>query len=298
MVKQKFTIKSNIIKASQKFKRIKLRKRNVIVGVTLLLVGLLAYTQTAQTNKNEAEPPITQDAAGVVEPTIEEAPVTPVVPEPISTPPPVVVPSTSTPTPTSTPNQSKWPVTYSLSEAESLTVVVNKKHKLPSNYAPPLEAVAGGNMHPEAAQALRTMLDAASTAGYPMKIISSYRSYDTQVSTYQKWVNQDGKAQADRSSARAGHSEHQTGLAVDLGMPDGSCNLSICFGSTEQGKWLAANAANYGFIVRYESDTEAVTGYQYEPWHMRFVGTTTATAVVTSGLTLDQYFGVEAGGYE
>ena len=292
MVKQKYTVKSKIIKISQKFKRIKPLKRTAITGAIVLLIGLIAYTKTTQTNRNETELPIVQEVAEVIEPTIVEAPVTPAVPEPVSPPPPVVVP------PTPEPNPSPWPVTYSASEAASLTVVVNKKHKLPSDYAPPLEAVTGGSMHPEAAQALRAMLDAASIAGYPMKVISSYRSYNTQVSTYQKWVNQDGKAQADRSSARAGHSEHQTGLAVDLGMPDGSCNLSICFGSTEQGKWLAANSANYGFIVRYESDTEAITGYQYEPWHMRYVGTSTALAVVTSGLTLDQYFGVEAGGYE
>jgi D-alanyl-D-alanine carboxypeptidase len=192
---------------------------------------------------------------------------------------------------------SEWPVIYSLQEAASLTVVVNKKHKLPSEYAPGLQSVAGGQMRPDAAAALSTMLDAAANAGVSMRIISSYRSYSTQVATYNKWVNLQGKAQADRSSARPGHSEHQTGLAVDLGTPDNNCDLLICFGTTAQGKWLAANSHKYGFIVRYESDTESTTGYQYEPWHMRYLGVDAATAVKNSGQTLDQYYGVAAGGY-
>lgn len=195
------------------------------------------------------------------------------------------------------PTENSRPVTYSTEEAASLTVVVNKKHKLPSDYAPILETVAGFDMRTEAAQAMQSLLTAAQDAGVPMKIISGYRSYETQVSTYQYWVDQDGKAQADRSSARAGHSEHQTGLAADLGMPDGSCELLICFGDTAQGKWLADHAQDYGFIIRYESDTESKTGYQYEPWHIRYLGTETANAVVASGKTLDEYFGVEAGDY-
>jgi zinc D-Ala-D-Ala carboxypeptidase len=192
---------------------------------------------------------------------------------------------------------SKWPVTYSSDDAASITVVVNKKHRLPSDYAPSLQSLSGGQLRPEAANALSSLLSAADAEGVGMRIISSYRSYATQVSTYQNWVNQDGQAQADRSSARAGHSEHQTGLAVDLGTPDATCDLDICFGATAQGKWLASNAASYGFIIRYKSDTESITGYQYEPWHLRYVGVDIAQAVESSGKTLDEYYGVEAGGY-
>ncbi len=195
------------------------------------------------------------------------------------------------------PVETNWPVTYTTEEAASLTVVVNKKHKLPSDYAPVLETVAGSDMRTEAAQAMQELLNAAQKDGVPMKIVSGYRSYQTQVTTYQYWVDQQGKTQADRSSARAGHSEHQTGLAADLGMPDGSCELLICFGETPQGIWLAEHAPEYGFIIRYESDTEAITGYQYEPWHIRYLGTETAKAVVASGKTLDEYYDVEAGDY-
>lgn len=193
--------------------------------------------------------------------------------------------------------QVTYPVTYTLEQAAELTVVVNKKHKLPQEFVPTLTAVNGGQLRPEAASALTQLLNDASTAGVPMKIISSYRSYNTQVTTYNKWVNLQGKTQADRSSARPGHSEHQTGLAVDLGVPDGTCDLLICFGDTAQGKWLASNVQNYGFIIRYEPTTESVTGYQYEPWHLRYVGVEQAQSIVASGLTMDEFYGVEAGSY-
>lgn len=207
------------------------------------------------------------------------------------------VPQPSAP-PVVEPEPAVWPIQLTLEQAASLTVVVNKKHKLPSNYVPSLTAVAGGNMRPEAAAALQQLLNDASAAGVPMVIISSYRSYQTQVSTYQKWVNLQGQAEADRGSARPGHSEHQTGLAVDLGNPDGSCDLLICFGGTSAGQWLSANSAEYGFIIRYPDGKETATGYQYEPWHLRYLGVGTAKAVKTSGLTLDQYYGVEAGDYQ
>jgi len=191
----------------------------------------------------------------------------------------------------------EWPITNTLKKAAELTVVVNKKHRLPSNYVPVLENVTGGKMRPEAANALKNLLSDAEKAGNPMVVASSYRSYDTQVSTYQYWVNTQGKAEADRESARPGHSEHQTGLAVDLGNPDGSCRLLACFGTGIAGKWLDNNAYKYGFIIRYPEGKESLTGYIYEPWHVRYVGIDQANAIKISGQTMDQYYGVEAGNY-
>lgn len=190
-----------------------------------------------------------------------------------------------------------YPIQLTIEQATAINVVVNKKHKLPENYVPTLTSVAGGQMRPEAAVELQKLLDAASASGISLKIISSYRSYNTQVSTYNGYVNQYGQAQADTFSARPGHSEHQTGLAVDLGNNDGSCAFEICFGATAGGQWLTANAANYGFIIRYPDGKETDTGYQYEPWHMRFLGVDTAKAVVASGNTLDQYYNVVASEY-
>jgi D-alanyl-D-alanine carboxypeptidase len=207
-----------------------------------------------------------------------------------------IVPPTATDQskPTEEP-KSQWPVLLTMTEADSLQVVVNKKHKLPSDYIPILTSVAGGSMRPEAANALEKLLSAASSNSVPMSVLSSYRSYNTQVSTYNRWVQQSGQATADTFSARPGHSEHQTGLAVDLG--NGTCDLEICFGSTSAGQWLASNAHTYGFIIRYPSGKQAETGYQYEPWHLRYVGVSVATEIKNSGKTLDQYYNKPAGGY-
>jgi D-alanyl-D-alanine carboxypeptidase len=185
--------------------------------------------------------------------------------------------------------KTKWPVVYTLEQASKLTLVVNKKHKLPESYAP--------GLRPETSDAIDKLIKAASESGYKLIIISGYRSYQTQVSTYNRWVSQSGQAAADTFSARPGHSEHQTGLAVDVGAGNGVCDLEICFGNTVEGKWVAANAQKYGFIVRYPEGKDAITGYQYEPWHLRYVGTAEAEAITSSGLTMDQYYDVESGGY-
>lgn len=279
----------NVIKRV-KILRLRIKLLIIFSGVAIIVIGMFLIMGGEKTNNKdtpvEQQETVTQEQVPetpVQEPVVPQE--TPAVVEKKKTPPPVVEPS------------SKWPVMLTNTEASSLTVVVNKKHKLPSDYVPELTAVTGGQMRPEAAQAMTSMLFKANEAGVPMKIVSSYRSYSTQVSTYNKWVAQSGQAKADTYSARPGHSEHQTGLTADLGVPDGTCSLEICFGSTAQGIWLAANAASYGFIIRYESDTEAITGYQYEPWHVRYLGVDTATSVVNSGQTLDQYYGVEAGGY-
>lgn len=182
---------------------------------------------------------------------------------------------------------------YSLDDPNSVWIVVNKKRPLPSSYVPSdLTSVAGGLMRAQAASGLQTLLAASKQAGVPMQIISSYRSYATQASTYSGYVAKDGVAQADTYSARPGHSEHQTGLAVDLG--NGTCNLEICFGDTPAGKWLAANAYQYGFIIRYKNGTTPITGYQYEPWHIRYVGTALAAELQKSGQTMEQFFGLPA----
>jgi D-alanyl-D-alanine carboxypeptidase len=202
---------------------------------------------------------------------------------------------TPEPEPVVKPQEVGYPVQLSMEEAGSLSVVVNKKHKLPSDYVPNLTNVRGASLRPEAASALETLLSDAEAAGLGVKIISSYRSYATQISTYNGYVNQYGQEYADTISARPGHSEHQTGLAVDVG--GGGCDLEICFGSTPFGEWLKTNAYKYGYIIRYPSGKEAETGYQYEPWHLRFVGTNTAWGIGDSNQTLDQFFGVVAGGY-
>jgi D-alanyl-D-alanine carboxypeptidase len=181
---------------------------------------------------------------------------------------------------------------HSLDDPASLWVVVNKKRPLPSSYAPGVTSVGGGSLRPEAAQAIRQLIDGAATSSVRLKVISGYRSFGTQQSVYQSYVRNDGQARADTYSARPGYSEHQTGLAADLG--GGGCDLEICFANTPGGRWLTQHAHEYGFIIRYLQGKTSVTGYQYEPWHLRYVGKELATEIKKSGLTMEEFFGLPA----
>lgn len=157
-------------------------------------------------------------------------------------------------------------------------LVVNKTYALPADY--------GDGIDPEAQAAFDAMQAAAAEEGLNIYISSGFRSYDYQAGLYQRYVDKDGKEEADRYSARPGHSEHQTGLALDLNTIDNS------FANTAEGKWVARNCYKYGFIIRYPSDKEDVTGYKYEPWHIRYLGEETAQAVYDSGLCLEEYLGI------
>lgn len=171
-------------------------------------------------------------------------------------------------------------------DASSTIVVVNKRRPLsPRAYAPArLRTVKGSNqrLRPEAATALEKLMRAAAADGVPLTVRSGYRSYATQKVVYARWVRTLGKARADRVSARTGHSEHQTGLAVDV-LARGSTFGT--FGRTPQARWVARNAWRYGFIVRYRAGQEKVTGYSPEPWHLRYVGVALATDMRRSGST-------------
>ncbi len=159
-------------------------------------------------------------------------------------------------------------------------LIANKSYALPSDYNPGVD--------PNAQKAFSKMASEASKEGISLRIVSGFRSYSTQQSIYNNYVASDGKAEADRYSARPGHSEHQTGLAFDVN------SLSQSFENTPEGKWLAANCHKYGFIIRYPKGKENVTGYMYEPWHIRYLGTGTAEDVFVSGLTLEEYLGISS----
>ncbi len=157
-------------------------------------------------------------------------------------------------------------------------LVVNKTYALPKSYGSGVDATAQA--------AFEEMAAAAKEDGISLWIASGYRSYDYQQGLYDRYVSNYGQAEADRFSARPGHSEHQTGLAFDLNVIDDS------FAGTPEAEWIAANCYKYGFIVRYPEGKEDITGYKYEPWHVRYLGVETATAVYESGLTLEEYLGI------
>jgi D-alanyl-D-alanine carboxypeptidase len=192
---------------------------------------------------------------------------------------------------------------YSIDDPTSYWVVVNKLRPLnPVSYAPAdlvTVPVAHDNpavMRSAASAALVAMFAAGAAQGAgAMQVQSSYRSYPVQVRVYSGWVSSLGQVQADRQSARAGYSEHQTGLAVDISSLPLKCSLAACFGTTPQGEWLAANAYRFGYLLRYPADKTAITGYEYEPWHFRYIGIPLATELHKEGVeTLEEFFGLPA----
>lgn len=196
---------------------------------------------------------------------------------------------------------------YSLTDPTSMWVVVNKQHPLqPMSYAPsdltvpsvPLSQPGQSNMQMRAmtAQALGQLFAAAKSADISLEVVSAYRSYAYQQSVYGGYVSSVGQASADQESARPGYSEHQTGLAVDIGGTDNVCVLSQCFGTTPEGEWLAANAYKYGFLLRYPQGKEAITGYEYEPWHFRYIGAYLSEEMHNDNIqTLEEFFDVNGG---
>lgn len=190
---------------------------------------------------------------------------------------------------------------HSIDRPASLWVITNKQRPLPPGYVPEDLAVpnirlrlAASHEQMQLAQqaipALEAMFAAASGDGATLVFGSGYRSYVLQKQFYDGYVARDGQTAADRYSARPGTSEHQTGLAFDATRTDGSCHLEICFADTPQGKWLAEHAYQHGFILRYPDKKEAITGYQYEPWHFRYVGKELASEINHTGLTLEEFF--------
>jgi D-alanyl-D-alanine carboxypeptidase len=132
--------------------------------------------------------------------------------------------------------------------------------------------------------------------GYGQLFVNSaYRTYDYQADLFESKIRQYGLAGALVRSAKAGHSEHQTGLAVDVSVPAQGCAIMTCFGKTEAGKWVAENSWRFGFIVRYEEETTAITGYSYEPWHLRFLGQELAAEYSKKGIqTLEEFWSLPA----
>lgn len=162
-------------------------------------------------------------------------------------------------------------------------VIANKAIRLPPEYG---SWLSDGEVEAEAYNALMEMNN---DSEHWYSIVSAYRSYYTQESVFQGWCDIYGFEEASTISSQAGHSEHQTGLTMDLD------SLEEWYGDTSEGIWLAENCWRYGFIIRYPKGKESITGYSYEPWHVRYLGKSTAKLVYDSGLTLEEFLNVEGG---
>lgn len=154
-------------------------------------------------------------------------------------------------------------------------LLVNKQYSLPKDYGNGLDQ-----------KTYSAFLKMKKDSGFDMSIISGFRSYEKQQEVFDGWVAIDGYDKAVTYSAIPGQSEHQSGLAIDI------TSLNQSYGSTAEGKWLAQNCWKYGFIIRYPKGSSKITGYMYEPWHVRYLGKSTAKLVHDSGLTLEEFFGL------
>lgn len=164
-------------------------------------------------------------------------------------------------------------------------LIVNKQYPLPETYKP------GENR--EARLAFDNMAAEALLDGFNLHAFSTYRSFDRQTELYERYVERDGIEEADRYSARPGYSEHQTGLAFDIGEVNGEKDwASSRFGETAAGEWIATNAHRFGFIMRYPEGKEEVTGYMHESWHYRYVGPEIAEEIYKGKITLEEYLGI------
>ena len=182
-------------------------------------------------------------------------------------------------------------VAQGIFDPSSLTVCVNRKSTLSSDYKPTdlvlpdVRAVNSSNrlyMRKEAASALEELFKAAEDENYYLYAVSGYRSYSYQKSIYNPYSGY---------SAPPGASEHQLGLAMDVTLPEYGSRLYVKFGQSEEGIWLRENAYRYGFVIRYLEGKEDITGYNYEPWHIRYVGEELAKELYERGITLEEYYG-------
>ncbi|WP_269076554.1 M15 family metallopeptidase [Arthrobacter antioxidans] len=216
-------------------------------------------------------------------------------PVPAASGPATAAPATASPAPPA-------PGATAHTDPGAVDVVVNKRRPLtPLDYAPadlrrPAVATPTGFdlLRPDAATAVEEMFAAAAADGVGLAMVSGYRSFADQESTYAYWVGQyGGAAGADTVSARPGYSEHQTGLAFDVAQADGACTLVRCFQDTPAGQWTAAHAADFGFILRYPFGFHEITGFSAESWHFRYVGRDVSLAMKAAGTqTLEEHFGL------
>jgi D-alanyl-D-alanine carboxypeptidase len=277
------------------------------VFASLLTAGVGMAALAACTPENATPSPAAANAASEApSPSATATAATPsaTATEPAPVEPPSVDPAPSAMPSSAAPSQAVAPQ-HSLTDPTSPWVVVNKHRPLvPQDFVPAdlvqpgvRLAVSGeaALINSTTAAAAEKMFGAAASEGVIMTLASGYRSYSTQVATYNGYVASTGQAAADRASARPGHSEHQTGWSFDIGDGAGACSFQPCFAEQPAAVWAKANAHKFGFVVRYPWMFHDTTGYFYESWHLRYIGVEAATDMATRGIaTLEEYFGLEA----
>lgn len=199
------------------------------------------------------------------------------------------------------PNASQETVQQSKEGSSEYLILVNKTHGIGKNYEPkdletakPVADDRAGEyqkLRKAVSKAFSRLSKGAKAKGYVIKLTTGFRPYDYQKTLYKQYIQADGKKKAEQYSAKPGYSEHQTGLSADVSSPSVDYELTRRYGKTKEGRWLAKNAHKYGFIIRYPKGREDLTGYEYEPWHIRYVGKDAAKEIYEQGITLEEYLG-------
>lgn len=192
-----------------------------------------------------------------------------------------------------------WGYVMPHQDPTDILILVNKQNRAPAvpvtlvkpDVTPTRESVAENiYMRPEAASALEALFEGAAEAGLTLYATSGYRSYSTQKAVFDRKAAERGEQAANRSVAKPGYSEHQTGLAMDIeGETTLGTGLTEAFGESPEGIWVAEHCHEYGFIIRYPKDKTNITGYIYEPWHIRYVGVEAAMEITELGVTFEEY---------
>ena len=174
------------------------------------------------------------------------------------------------------------------------SILVNKQNNLEKDYVPDTKVPSipygtNSSVRYDIIDPVEKLFKDAKAQGFTLILTSGYRSYDTQSSIYNSNIKNKGETWTSQFSAKPGQSEHQTGLALDISSVSQGGGLYQSFGDTEEGKWLAKNCANYGFILRFLDGKDDITGYTYEPWHFRYVGVEVAKYIMENNLTFEEY---------
>jgi len=181
-------------------------------------------------------------------------------------------------------------------------LLVNKTHPLGENYKPEglkdIKYFASDRdastryMVGDAADQFHLLVEGAAAEGHEIVMTTAYRSYGFQTILWNNYVAKHGEEEANTFSARPGESEHQSGLCTDVSSPSVGYQLTTEYGESPEGAWLAEHAHEYGFIIRYPKGKEDITGYQYEPWHIRYVGKEAAAYIYQEQITFEEYLGI------
>ncbi|KRE57708.1 hypothetical protein ASL11_32065 [Paenibacillus sp. Soil750] len=278
-------------------------KMNVSIAILLALTivaGCGSKNEGASTITPSPTPTASVTTSPTVSPSVGTTPTTSATTSPAAT--ATVKPSSNPVTsPAASPTPTKNGAIQVIAKPESITVLVNKMNSLPSSYEPTdlvypniaftfSEKIDKRKMRQAAATAIEKLFAGAAKDGVPLAGVSAYRSYATQKSLFEAYVKKDGEEKAKTYSAVPGTSEHETGLAIDVTGSNGKCAAADCFGGTKEAIWLEKHAGEYGFIIRYPQGKAAITGYQYEPWHLRYVGADIAQEIQSKNLTMEEYY--------